>query len=189
MRNWPPWLETCSTLTVRLAVSWACASAGNRTKASSASKALMDSSLVSSAELRFEFFAGLDQALDGVPRLHQLSALLRRQFQLDDALHAVRSDHRRHADIETLEAIGAVHIGRHRQHALLVLEIALRHLDGRGGRRIEGRAGLEERDDLGAAVAGALHDLVEPLLRAPSHLDQLGQRDAGDGREAWHRHH
>ena len=44
-------------------------------------------------------------------------------------------------------------------------------------------------DDLGAAVAGAVDDLVEPLLRGPAHLDQVGQRDAGDGRILGERHH
>ena len=40
-----------------------------------------------------------------------------------------------------------------------------------------------------AAVAGALDDRVELLLRGPAHLDQVGQRDAGDRRIAGQRHH
>ncbi len=41
------------------------------------------------------------------------------------------ADHRRHADIEALDAVLAVDIGRAGQHALLVLEIGFGHLDGR----------------------------------------------------------
>ena len=83
---------------------------------------------------------------------------------LDDALDAAGADHHRHADIDALDAVLAREIGGAGQHALLVLEIALGHLDRRSGRRIEGRAGLQQADDLAAAVAGALDDRVELLL-------------------------
>src|ERR1051325_12116194 len=105
MRNWPPLFETCSTLTVKLAVSSACASAGRSTKARIASEVLMESSAVCSAELRFEFLAGLDQAFHGVRRFHQCRAFLGGQLQLDDALDAVLADHRRHADIKILDSV------------------------------------------------------------------------------------
>jgi hypothetical protein len=52
-----------------------------------------------------------------------------------------------------------------RKHALLVLEIGFGHFDRRRSRRVVGRTGLEQADDLSAAVTGALHDLVELLLR------------------------
>src|SRR5690606_40204959 len=73
--------------------------------------------------------------------------------------------------------------------SLLVLEVGLRHLDGRGGRCVEGRAGLEEADDLGPAVAGALDDGVHSFLRGPAHLHEVGQGDAGDGGVADQGHH
>ena len=81
-----------------------------------------------------------------------------------------RADHDRHADIHVLDAVLAVEVGGAGQHALLVLEVALGHGDGRGGRRIEGRAGLQQVDDLAAALAGALDDGVElaPGSSSPS---------------------
>ncbi len=56
-------------------------------------------------------------------------------------------------------------------------------------RRVEGRTGLEQLDDLGAAVARALDDLFQPLLGRPPHGDEVGQRNAGDRRIAGQRHH
>src|SRR5205085_9016951 len=96
-------------------------------------------------------------------------ALGRIESELDHALDALRADHHRYADVQVLHAVWAVEIGRAGEHALLVLEIALRHRDRRGGRRIEGRAGLEQGDDLAAALARAVHDRVEALLRGPLH--------------------
>src|SRR5262245_20130939 len=84
------------------------------------------------------------------------------------------ADHGGHPDIKVLDPVLAVEVGRARKDALLVLEKALRHGDGRRRRRVEGRPALEQVDDLGAAVARALDDLVEPRLRGPFHLDQIG---------------
>src|SRR5688572_8781043 len=117
-----------------------------------------------SGELRFELLAGLDEALHGFDRFVELSALLRRQVELDDPLDALLPDHHGNADIDAFEAVFALDMGGAGEHALLVAEIGFGHRDGRRGRRIEGRAGLEQTDDLGAAVAGALGDLVEAVL-------------------------
>ncbi len=43
--------------------------------------------------------------------------------------------------------------------------------------------------DLAAATASALHDRVDPLLRRPAHLDEVGDRDPADRRIGRHRHH
>jgi hypothetical protein len=51
------------------------------------------------------------------------------------------------------------------------------------------RAGLQQADDLAAARAGALDDRVDLLLGGPAHLDEVGDRDAGDGRIFDDRHH
>ena len=108
---------------------------------------------------------------------------------LDDALDAVLADHDRHADEHVLHAVLAVEIGRAGQDALLVLEVALGHGDGGSGGRVEGGAGLEQVDDLAAALAGALDHGVELLLGRPAHLHEVGQRDAGDRGIAHQRHH
>jgi hypothetical protein len=54
-------------------------------------------------------------------------------------------------------------VGGAGQHLLLVLQDRLGHLHGRGGRGVVGAAGLEQADDLGAAVAGAGDQGLDPL--------------------------
>ncbi len=75
------------------------------------------------------------------------------------------------------------------QNALLVLEVGLGHLDCRGCRSVVGRTGLQEADDFGTAVTGALDDLLEPFLGDPTHGDEVGERNAGNGGVASKRHH
>ena len=77
-------------------------------------------------------------------------------------------------------AVLATEIGRAGQHATLILEVGFGHRDAGGGRGIKGRAGLEQVDDLAAALASALDHGVQTLLRRPAHLDEVGQRNAGD---------
>src|SRR5215470_10814368 len=115
-----------------------------------------------------------DQRCDGLGRLFEHGTFGAVQLNLDDALDALCADHGGYADVKVLDPVLAVEVGRARKDALLVLEKALRHGDGRRRRRVEGRAALEQVDDLGAAVARALDNLVEPRLRRPFHLDQIG---------------
>ena len=67
--------------------------------------------------------------------------------------------------------------------------MGLCHFDGRGGGRIEGRAGFQQADNLGAAIAGALDDRLQPVLRRPAHIDQVRQRNPPHGGIARQRHH
>ena len=78
----------------------------------------------------FQLLAGVDQALDRVGGLGQPALFAVGQLQLHHPLHAFLADHHRQADIEILDAIGAVDMDGAGQHALLVLEIAFRHRDG-----------------------------------------------------------
>src|SRR5690606_16346896 len=106
------------------------------------------------AERRIDLLAGLDQTLHGVGRILEHLLLFGIQLDLDDLLHAVGADHHRHADIHAvLTVLAAIQPGGTGQHAALVLEVALGHLDGGRGRRVEGRAGLQQGNDLGAAIA------------------------------------
>ena len=75
------------------------------------------------------------------------------------------------------------------QQAALVLQVALGHLDRRGGGGVIGRAGLQQADDLCTAITRALHDLVDLLLGGPAHLDEVRHRNAGHCRVADERHH
>ena len=69
------------------------------------------------------------------------------------------------------------------------MDIGLGHLDRRGCRRIESRPCLQQADDLGAAVTGALHDLGDFRLGGPSHFDQVRNRNAGNRGIADERNH
>ena len=99
------------------------------------------------------------------------------ELDLDDALDALGADHHRHADIEILHAVFAVEPGGAGQHALLVAQIAFRHRDGGGRRRVEGRAGLEQVDDLGAAVARCVRRSRRraPAWSSPSSRDRAAE--------------
>src|SRR3546814_341419 len=101
---------------------------------------------------------------------------------LDDFLDAAGADHHRHADIQPVDAIGTVDIGGAGQDALLVAQIGFGHGDATGGRGVKGRTGAEQRDDFAAAAAGALDDRVDLVLRGETHLDEVGDGDAVDGR-------
>ena len=63
------------------------------------------------------------------------------------------------------------------------------HLDGGRGRRVEGRTGLQQPDDLSTAVTSTLHDLGNLLFGRPAHLDKVRHRDTGHRRIAHKRHH
>src|ERR1700731_3000243 len=131
----------------------------------------------------------VDQFAHGADRFVEGSLLVPVEGDLDDALDAAGADHDGDADEEILDPILPVEPRRPGHHAFLVAQIGLGHLDRRTGRRIEGRAGFQQPDDLAAAIPRALDDFVEPLLCRPSHLDEVRQWDAGDGRIAHQRHH
>ena len=146
------------------------------------------SALVGAMAVRQSLTAAHSDRTDATD-LSNIGLLVRVHLDLDHLLDAACADDHRHADIEVVDPVLAGQVGGAGQQPALVLEIALGHLDGRGRRRVEGRAGLQQRHDLRTAVAGALHDRVQPLLRGPAHLDQIRQRNAGHGRVAHQRHH
>src|SRR5712692_8466140 len=111
----------------------------------------------------------VDQPPDRLDRFVELGFLVAVEADLDDTLDPAGADHHRHPDIEVLDAVLPGQPGGAGQHPLLVAQIGLGHRDRRTRRGIEGRAGLQEVDDLGAAVAGALHDLIDPFPRRPAH--------------------
>src|SRR5665811_1596047 len=111
------------------------------------------------------------------------------ELDLDDALDALSADHHRHADIKVLDPVFAVQPGGAGQYALLIEQITFRHRDRGSRRRVEGRAGLEQVNDFGAAIGGALDDFVDVRLRGPAHLHQVEHRNAGHRRITNERHH
>src|SRR4051812_32187545 len=131
----------------------------------------------------------LDQLAHGAAALVERRLLVRSEADLDDPLHPAGADDDGDADIEVLDPVLSRKMRRGRDDALLVTQIALGHGNGAGGRRVERAAFLEQLDDLAAAVRGPGHDGVDLLLRAPAHLDQVRDRDAGDGAVADQRDH
>src|SRR5439155_8761627 len=131
----------------------------------------------------------IDEAPNGRDRFVKQGLLCPVQRNLDHPLHAASADDNRHADIETFDPVLAVEIGGTGQHALLVLEMALVHLDRRGCRGVVCGPRFQKADDLRAAVAHALDDLVEPFLRGPTHLHQVGKWNPGHGGIAYQGNH
>src|SRR5262249_39467624 len=84
-------------------------------------------------EIGRDVLAGVDQGGHGLGRLLEHRAFGAAELNFDDALDALGADHGGHAHIEVLETVLAAEIGGAGQHALLVLEEALRHRHG--GRR------------------------------------------------------
>ena len=84
----------------------------------------------------------------------------------------LRAELARHADVEAVDAVLAFEISGAGQNLLLVFQNCFGHLDRRGRRRVVSRAGLEQADDLRAAVGRALDDGVDLLFR-----QQLGDRE------------
>src|SRR5215472_13416841 len=134
-------------------------------------------------------FDDADQLADGADRFveRRLFFIVERDF--DHPFDPAGADYDGNADIDVFDPVLAVEPRRAGQNAFLVTQIGFRHLDRRTGRRVESRTGFQQADDFAAALAGALDDLVEPLLGRPAHLDEVGQRDPGDGRIAHQRHH
>src|SRR6185437_3986817 len=143
----------------------------------------------STPQIRRDLLAGLGKSLHRRGGFLKGVAFRATKIDLDDALDALGADHHRHADVQILDSVFAIEPGGARQHALLVAQIAFRHGNSRRRRGIEGRAGLQEIDDLRAAVRCTLNDLVDACLRGPAHLDEVRHRDAGDRRIARQRDH
>ena len=107
----------------------------------------------------------LDEIAHGAGRLVQRRALGVGQAQLEDLLDAGRAELDRHADEEAVDPVLALEQHAARQDALLVEQDRVDHLDDRRARRVVGAAGLEQADDLGAAVGGALLDRRHAVRR------------------------
>ena len=99
-------------------------------------------------------------------------------------LHAAGAQRGLDAQVDTGDAVLAVDPGARRDHRTGVLGDRARHPGRRRRRGVVRRPGLEQPDDLGAAVAGPLDQLLD--LRGVEHV---GQRLAVDGAARRHRHH
>src|SRR5690606_19713307 len=103
---------------------------------------------------------------------------------LDDLLDALGADLGVDAEVDAADAVFALDPGAHGHDITGVGGDGLGHAGGGGGGGVVGRAGLEQRDDLGAAVAGLGDQLVDLLGR-----EQVGERLAVHGGLAGHGHH
>src|ERR1700757_1580215 len=125
-----------------------------------------------------ELTQGLDsdytrQLLHRRRALVEAGFLFRSQLDLNDLLDSLRSQLYRDADVESADAVFALEISGAGQNFFLVLQNCLDHFRSGCGRGVVGRTGLKIFHDLGAPVAGTLHQGFEPRL-----FDQLGDRNA-----------
>ena len=100
------------------------------------------------------------------------------QFDLDDLLGAARAQFHRNADEQAVDAVFAFEINGAGQNLLLVLQDGFHHFDCRGGRRVVGRAGLQQVHDFGAAFARAVHDGVDAVRRAAGRAGEFRRRSS-----------
>src|SRR3954447_10634440 len=119
------------------------------------------------------------------------------ELPLDDAFGAARADLGFDAEEHAVDPVFAVNPGAHGHHRTAVLRDGSRHPGGgsRGG--VVRRTGLQERDHLCAAVAGAIDEAVNGRLvhdvgeRLAVHRAGAGNRDhrvaVGTERERLHR--
>ena len=98
--------------------------------------------------------------------------------------HARASERRGHRDVHVLDAVLARQQHAARHHLPGIAEDGAGHAHDRGGRSVVGRTALEQRDDLGTAVDGAVDERVDS-----SCVEALGQGAVADGRLARQRHH
>src|SRR6056297_203925 len=96
-----------------------------------------------SGQRAVDAFAGVHEALHGLHRGVEHLLLFLVELDVDDTLDPASADHGGHAHVHVLDAKITVTMGGAGQDALLVLEVGFGHFDGRGGRRIEGRAGFQ----------------------------------------------
>src|SRR3546814_1754189 len=93
------------------------------------------------------------------------------------------------SDVCSSDLVLAGEVGGGGEDALFVLQIAFGHHDRAGGGGVRSGAGLQERDDLATAGAGALDDGIDLRLGRPAQLDEVGNGDAADGRVGGDRDH
>jgi predicted MFS family arabinose efflux permease len=107
-----------------------------------------------------------------------------REVDLEDALHAVPAEDHRHAHEQVARPEFSTEQDGARQDALAIEQDRLDHLEHTGGRRVIRGPGLEQRDDLGPSVGGALFKGRDPVGG-----EQLGDGNARYGRVARQRDH
>ena len=106
------------------------------------------------------------------------------EVALDHTADAGRADLGLHAQVDAGDPVLAVHPGAHRQDRARVLGHGAGHPGRGGGRGVVGRAGLQQRDDLAAAVPGPGDQRLD-LVGG----QQVGQRPAVHRAGRGHRHH
>src|SRR6267143_3033534 len=151
-RSWSGWAERSST------TSWRTPSLP---RSASTATALRRAGSRCRARLQLDLVHRLLHRLEG---LLEHGLLVGGELDLQDLLHPAGPDRHRHAHVVAVDPVLALQQGGAGKHALLVAQVALGHGHGAGGGGIEGGAGLEQRDDLAAALAGAVDDRAQALL-------------------------
>src|SRR5258706_6399707 len=135
-------------------------------------------------DLRAPRVDDLEHVVDRARTAMQRLGLVGHQLDLDHLDGTARTETAGHTGEDAAQTELTVEAHAAGQHLAGVEQDGVDHLRRGGAGRVEGAAGLEQVDDLGAAVAGALHDLLQAVAR-----DQLLDADAGHRGEAGERHH
>src|SRR5919107_1694064 len=101
------------------------------------------------------------------------------EAELDDVFDARGAELDGEADEEVVYSVLALQVGCAGEDALLVEQDRVDHLGCGCGWRVEGAPALEEADDLGPALAGALDDSLDPVFG-----EKLRDRDPAYGGHA-----
>src|SRR5256714_1640217 len=125
-----------------------------------------------------------DELFDGVDRSLQRGTLIPGEFELDDLFRAARPQLDGHADEKTADTVLAVQPHGTGKNLLAVEHDGIDHFGDRRRGRVVGAARLQQVDDLGTAVAGALDDGLDALR-----WNQGADGDAGAGAHACQWHH
>src|SRR2546423_15514911 len=120
-----------------------------------------------------------DELFDGSDRSLQCGTLTAGEFELDDLSRAARPQLDGHADEETADAVLTVQPHGTGKNLLAVEHDGIDHFGDRRAGRVVSTARLQQVDDLGTAVTGALDDGLDALR-----WNQRADGDAGDGAHA-----
>src|SRR5215210_6171765 len=126
----------------------------------------------------------LHEITHGVGAIIQFSQFFVGEAELDDVFDARGAELDGDADEEVVYSVLALQVGCAGEDALLVEQDGVDHLGCGCGRRVEGAPALEEADDLGPALTGALDYRLDLVFG-----EKLRDRDPAYGGHARQRYH
>src|SRR5215208_6423229 len=127
----------------------------------------------------------LDQLADRTGAVVQVAHLFVCETKLDDVFDARGAELDGDADEEVAYPVLALQVGCAGEDTLLVEQDGVDHLGCGCGWRVKGATALEEADDLGSSLTGAVYYRLDPVFgeqlrdRDPAYSSHARQRDHG----------